>query len=347
MIITALQIIRSRLLLRYAGVLVAAGIMVLVFRIKAIPAENNSYIPLGKHDQDLETWSVHARIDFPEKNKPIYLGLFFVSGKLYFFQGNLAHIFWMDASTDTYTYESAIFIPPFAEVAHDDHRLNEKFNTSALRYDKKKNLIHVTADFSKLHPRLDLYSEKEIIRFDQVFDKNKADALFDWYMMPRTRVEADIDGKPNDGVPGIGHFQHYWGDNVYEGGHFIVAHMDSGYDILISTVAAKDRNQPYMPNPYIMITTPKDEKQCIRSFTCTVLEWWESESTRKRYPVNVRVSTADSSLSLDIRAFKKNQTAKLLGVEKWFGYGSVEGVVQDTPQHGWAFMSMYGERAKQ
>ncbi len=335
---------RLRPSIRWAGLLFAAGLIFFILSSAGMAGENTPCPPLGKHNRNLETWSVHTKIDLPDHNKPIYLGLFFVSGKLYFFQGNLAHIFWMDTTSNTYTYESAFFIPPFAEVAHDDNRLNEKFRNSAIQYDKKKGLIHVTADFSKLHPRIGLHPEKDTIRFDEVFDKNKKDKLSDWYLLPRTQVEADIDGQTdgNGKATGIGHFQHYWGDDVYEGGDFIVAHMESGHDLIISNVADEYSHLPHMAGAYIMITTPKDDKQVIRSFEYAAVEWWTSEHSHKKYRVHVRVKSADPSISLDIQAFKTNQTATLLGVEKWFGYGSVKGTLQNTPLTGWAFMSMVG-----
>jgi len=305
-------------------------------------ADTVTYCPLGKHDETLETWAIHTRLDLPGKKKPLYVGMFFVSGALYFFKGNLGHIFWLDTSSGEYMYESDIFIPPFEKVKHDDDALNQKFKKSTLKYNKENNTIDVNADFSKFHIKMKLFPEKEMLRLDQIFDWHQEDKPFDWYMLPRVRVKADINTAYKVKSTGNGHFQHFWGDEVFENGDFIVALMDSGYDIIINAITPPFKEEPGLPGNYIMIITPEGDRHKLTSFDYTVNEWWQSKRTKKKYPVSISVRTGDRKLSFDINVFKKDQSAKLITVEKWFGYAGIEGVIDDVPQKGWAFMSTIG-----
>jgi len=310
--------------------------------IQLVYADNKICCPSGKHDKDLETWAIHTRLDLPGKKESLYVGMFFVSGVLYFFKGNLGHIFWLDTSTEEYMYESDIFIPPFEQVKHDNTALNQKFKKSTIKYNKENNTIDVNADFSKFHIKMKLFPEKEMLWLDQIFDWHQKDKLFDWYMLPRVRVEAEINSVYKINTTGNGHFQHFWGDEVFENGDFIVALLDSGYDVIINAITPPFKEEPGLPGNYIMVLPPKGDNYKLTSFDYTVKQWWQSKRTKKKYPVSISVKTADGKLSFDINVFKKDQTAKLITVEKWFGYTNIEGVIAGVPQKGWAFMSTIG-----
>lgn len=319
-------------------------IIVILTGTQHVYSENGTCCPLGKHDEIIETWSIHSVIDFPGKENPLYVGMFFVSGKLYFLNGNLAHIFWLDASSGEYVFESDIFIPPFEPVKHDADELNQKFNKSSLRYNEEKQAIHVDANFSKFHAKLELFPEKETLWLDHVFDKNPEDKIFDWYMIPRVRIEAKINTAYNFTSTGVGNFQHFWGDDVCEGGDFIVVHLDSGYDIIVNDLLPADENLACMPGDYILISDPDGNKRKVSTFEYVVLEWWKSERTEKKYPVRISVKILEPDISFDIKAFKNNQTSTLLGVEKWFGFAGVEGVIDSKSHKGWAFMIPEGTK---
>jgi hypothetical protein len=57
----------------------------LVILLSATPSysKTDAY-PLGKQGGKLETWAFHSKIDLPEKDGALYLGMFFCSGTLYF-----------------------------------------------------------------------------------------------------------------------------------------------------------------------------------------------------------------------------------------------------------------------
>lgn len=303
--------------------------------------------PQGKHDEKLETWAFHSKIDLPGKDGALYLGMFFCSGSLYFMKGNFAHIFWLDTSTGKYKYENNIFIPPLEKVTHSTKSLNEKYQDSFFHYNSIKNTINTYASFDNFCTKLTLFPEKGTFDYGHVRQRGPEESSYDWYMFPRMNIEASLDGGYDLCASGQGHFQHFWGDAVDESGDFIVAHLDSGYDVVINDIQPPaDKDPALLAEEYILISEPTGQVQKISSFDYCVREWAESGKKGKKYPVHISVISAERELNLEVRVAKKDQTANLLGVEKWFGYAEVEGRIDNEPQEGWAFFSPIGKKIK-
>ncbi len=309
-----------------------------------VQAEETIIQPYGKHDKDIETWAFHSKIDIPEKEGALYVGMFFCSGSLYFLKGNFAHIFWLDTSTGDYKYENNIFIPPFENVKHDTTGLNQQFHDSHIKYNKQHKTIKVDVNFSKFCCSLSLNPvvEKETIIFDRIFENYPEGRTFNWYMIPRALVKADVNGAYNMTSNGIAHFQHFWGDEVCESGDSIYVHLDSGYDLIINDIFPPNEDRPCLPGDYLIISGLKGNTEKITDFDYVVHEWWDTKDTKKKYPVHMTVTSKTRNLSLEIMVLKKDQTADLMGVEKWLGYADVTGSIDNTPQKGWAFVSPEG-----
>ena len=323
------QMGRGRLLTAvFAAVLLAAA---------GLCAAENRPRPPGSQGREIETWSFHTRINGPHQTAPLHLGMFFVSGRLYFFKGHLTHVFWLK---EAYGHESQVLMPPFKSVSHDRTQLNETFDGSTIKYSEKTGAIRVNADFSGIRARLTFQPEKPKVMFNQIFDKNQDNRIFDWYLLPRMQVKADISGQFDLKATGEGHFQHFWGDDVIEGGDFLMVHMDSGYDLIVSNVDTVAAEKPFMTSGYILVAPPEGERRVIREFSYTPGRWWQSGDTEKKYPVKVTVKSGDEAVCLDISAMRDDQAAMMVNVEKWFGYGVVEGTIDGVPMSGWAFMSM-------
>jgi len=96
----------------------------------------------------------------------------------------------------------------------------------------------------------------------------------------------------------------------------------------------------------MLISDPDGRVEKISSFAYSVREWAKTGTKGKTYPVHLSVTSEERQLRLEIKAIKKNQTANLLGVEKWFGYADISGEIDDAPQKGWAFFSPVGAKAK-
>ncbi len=305
----------------------------------------NDY-PLGKHNEKIETWAFYTKMDLPEKEGALYVGMFFCSGSLYFLRGNFAHIFWLDTSTGEYTYENNIFLPPFEKVTHCEKSLNEKYEDSFFLYNPQKNNFLAYVSFKNFCATLTLFPEKDTLDCDQICQRDPEKKRFDWYLYPRMNIEASLDGGYDLCTSGQGHFQHYWGDKIHEASDVVVAHLDSGYDIMINDIPPLEEDSSKKPEFYMLISDPDGKVQKITSFEYSVLEWAQIGNKGKKYPVHVSVKSKDRNVNLDIRAFKKDQTANLLGVEKWFGYAGIEGHIDNKPQKGWAFFSPVGKKNK-
>jgi hypothetical protein len=316
---------------------------VLVFRPGLSYSETASY-PTGKHDEKIETWSFHSKLDLPEKDGALYMGMFFCAGSLYFLKGNFAHIFWLDTSTGEYSYENNIFIPPIEKVVHCDKELNEKYHDSFFRYNAEKNTVLTHASFKELSARLTFVPQKAPLYFDYVNPDEMTEKTFDWYMFPQMNIKAVLNNGYDLRTSGKGFFQHFWGEKVYESGDFLVAHLNSGYNIIVNDIMLSKDGTPLMPEKYeyILISDPDGNVEKISSFEYSVHTWAESGNKGKKYPAHMSVGSSQRNLELDIRVFKKDQTANLLGVEKWFGYAAVTGQIDDSPQKGWAFFSPIG-----
>lgn len=328
---------RIRLLGKYFLLL----LIFIIFSVRPSYSSTCSY-PLGKQGKKLETWSFHSKIDLPGKDEALYLGIFFCSGTLYFLNGNFAHIFWLDMSTGEYTYENDIFLPPLERVTHCKKSLNEKYHDSFFRYNSRENTILTYASFSNFCTKLTFFPEKSTFDYDQVCDNVPEKKNFDWYMFPRLNIEAVMDGGYDLCAPGQGHFQHYWGDKIDESGDFIVAHLESGYDIIINDIYSPEDESSMLPDEYILLSDPDGKVQKISAFEYSVREWAESGNKGKKYPVHISVTSKERNLNLNVRVFKNDQTANLLGVEKWFGYADIDGSIDNKPQKGWAFFSPIG-----
>ncbi len=323
------------------------ALMILIIFLSVRPSYSmTDGYPLGKHDEKLETWSFHSKIDLPGKDGALYLGMFFCSGTLYFLKGNFAHIFWLDTSTGEYTYENNIFLPPFEKVTHCEKSLNEKYHDSFFRYNAGEKTFLTYASFTKFCTKLTFFPEKDTFDCDQVRQRDPESKNFDWYMFPRMNIEASLDGEYDLCASGQGHFQHFWGDKIHESGDFIAAHLDSGYDIIINDMPPLEDDASMLPEVYMLISDPDGKVEKILAFEYSVLEWAQSGNKGKKYPVHILVKNNDRNLNLDIRVFKKDQTANLLGVEKWFGYADIEGNMDNQPQKGWAFLSPVGSKEK-
>jgi len=325
------------------NLLILISILIFVW-VSKVQAQETILTPYGKHDKNVETWAFHSKIDIPGKEGALYVGMLFCSGSLYFLKGNFAHIFWLDTTTGDYKYENNIFIPPFEKVKHDTSCLNEQFHDSYFKYNKKHKTIKIEANFSKFHASLSLcpVKEKEVIIFDRIFENYPEGRTFNWYMMPRVRATADVNGTYNLTSTGIAHFQHFWGYGVCESGDSIFVHLDSGYDLIINDIFPPKEDRPCMPGDYVMISGLNGDTEGITDFDYVVLEWWDAKHTKKKYPVHMTVTSKTRNLSLEIKVLKKDQTADLMGVEKWLGYADVTGTIDNKPQKGWAFISPEG-----
>ncbi|MBC2717310.1 MAG: lipocalin family protein [Desulfobacteraceae bacterium] len=323
------------------------ALMMLIIILSARPSYSTTDgYPLGKQDEKFETWTFHSKIDLPGKDGALYLGMFFCSGTLYFLKGNFAHIFWLDTSTGKYTYENNIFFPPFEKVTHCEKSLNEKFHDSFFRYNARKKIFLTYASFTNFCAKLTLFPEKDTFDYDQICQRDPEGKTFDWYMFPRMNIEASLNGGYDLCASGQGHFQHFWGEKIDESGDWIVAHLDSGYDIIISDIPPSEDDSSMLPEEYILISDPDGKGQKISSFEYSVHEWAQSGNKGKKYPVHISVRSVERDLSLDIRVLKKDQTSNLLGVEKWFGYADIEGRIDNKPQKGWAFFIPVGIKEK-
>jgi len=324
----------------------ALMILFIVLSTRPSYAMTDGY-PLGKHDERIETWAFYSKIDLPGKDGALYLGMFFCSGTLYFLKGNFAHIFWLDTSTGEYTYENNIFFPPFEKVTHCEKSLNEKYHDSFFRYNARKKTFLTYASFENFCSKLTFFPEKDILDCAQVCQRDPEKKNFDWYMFPRMNIEAFLNGGYDDVyASGQGHFQHFWGDKIYESGDVVVAHLDSGYDIIINDIPPLEDDPSMLPEVYMLISDPDGKVQKISSFDYSVLEWAQSGNEGKKYPVHVSIKSNDRNLNLDVRVFKEDQISNMLGVEKWFGYAGIEGHIDKKPQKGWAFFSPVGIKEK-
>jgi predicted secreted hydrolase len=220
--------------------------------------------------------------------------------------------------------------------------LNEKYQNSFFRYNTGEKNFLVYAGFENFCAKLTFFPEKGIFDCDQVCQREPEEKNFDWYLFPRMNIEASLDGKYDLSTSGQGHFQHFWGDKIYESGDVLVAHLESGYDITINDIPPLENGSSLLPEVYMLISDPEGNVQKIPSFEYTVREWAPSGNKGKKYPVRVSVKSDYRNLNLEIRVFKNDQTANLLGVEKWFGYAGIKGDIDNKPQKGWAFFSPVG-----
>ncbi|MCD6586743.1 MAG: hypothetical protein J7K96_13380 [Desulfobacteraceae bacterium] len=319
----------------------ALMLLILILSVRPSYSTTEGY-PLGKQNEKIETWAFYSKIELPEKDGDLYLGMFFCSGTLYFLRGNFAHIFWLDTSTGKYTYENNIYLPPFEKVTHNEKSLDEKYHGSFFRYNAREKKFLAYAGFENLCAELTLFPEKEPFDCDQVRQRDPEKKKFDWYMFPRMTIEASLDCGYDLCASGQGHFQHFWGDKIYESGDVLVAHLESGYDITINDIPPLENDSSMLPEVYMLISDPDGNVQKISSFEYSVLEWAKSGNKGKKYPVHISVKSQYRNLNLDIRVFKNDQISNLLGVEKWFGYAGIKGNIDNKPQKGWAFFSPVG-----
>lgn len=298
----------------------------------------------GKHNENIESWSMFYKIDLPDHH-PLYVGMFLISGKLYFLNGNFGHIFWLDSSSGEYRDQSEVYLPVIDSVCHDTAAMNEKFGNNTINYHENSNEIDVKADFSEFCSDLKLKPQKPNIEFKPIFQKLSQDLKFDWYLIPRVNVHAEIHKAYTIQGDGIGHFQHYWGNEVSENGDWIVVHLDSGRDAVICDLLPDRLQLDWLPGDYIVISSEAGEQRVIRKFKYDVLEWWESSSTHKKYPVKVSIKAPKDHLSMIITAIKKDQTSHMVGIEKWFGFVDVSATIDGKSDKGWGFMTPLGADA--
>jgi hypothetical protein len=325
--------------------LIILTILTFLFNTGFSYAKTDVY-PFGKQGGKLETWAFHSKIDFPEKKGALYLGMFFCSGTLYFLKGNFAHIFWMDTSTGEFKYVNNVFIPPFEKVVHSEKNLDEKYHGSFFRYNAIDQSFLASANLKKFCAELSFFPEKPSFDYDQVCQLDSEAKMSDWYMFPRMNINASVNGEYDLTASGQGHFQHFWGEEINESGDFVVAHLESGYDIVINEISIPEENTSLPDEVYILISDPDGNVERISSFDYSVLEWAKSGKKGKEYPVHISIKSNDRNLNLDVRVFKDDQTANLLGTEKWFGYADVRGHLDNKPQSGWAFFSPIGKKEK-
>ncbi|MEZ4549528.1 MAG: hypothetical protein R2874_03360 [Desulfobacterales bacterium] len=101
------------------------------------------------------------------------------------------------------------------------------------------------ANFSKFCASLSLspVAEKETIIFDRIFENYPEGRTFNWYMIPRARVNADIDGKydlTSTDCP----FPELLGDEVCDSGDSVFVHLDSGYDSSSTAYIRQEKSAP-------------------------------------------------------------------------------------------------------
>jgi len=299
----------------------------------------------GKHSENVESWSVFYRLDKPDRH-PLYVGMFFISGKLYFLNGNFSHIFWLDTSSGEYRDQSEVYWPLIESVCHDARALNEKFGDSTISYHEATHTIDMKADFSEFCCDLKLELEKKHVEFKNIFQQPPADLKSDWYLFPRVKVHAETHKAYSIQGDGIGHFQHYWGHKVSENGDWMVLHLDSGRDVIICNLLPDSLKLDWLPGDYIDMISEAGGQQLIRKFKYEVLEWWESAGTHKKYPVKISIKAPEDHLSMVVTAIKKNQTSHMVGIEKWFGFVDVSATIDGKPDSGWGFMTPIGVKAK-
>jgi hypothetical protein len=316
---------------------IALWVMMVLFA-----AANASHAQLpGKHSENIESWSMFYKVDMPN-NHPLYVGIFFISGSLYLLNGDFSHIFWLDSLTGEYHDESKMYLPLIDVVQHDAGTLNEMFGASSIVYQDKNHTIDVTADFPDFCCELKMQPQKQSLEFKNIFITPPQDLKFNWYLIPRVKVQSEFHKAYTMKGEGIGHFQQYWGKEVSENGDWVVAHLDSGRDVIICDLLSDRLKLDWLPGDYIVLSSPTGAQRLIRKFKYDVLEWWEDGDTQKKYPIKISIKAPENRLSMTISAMKKEQASSLVGVEEWFGFVNVDAKIDGEKDSGWGFMKPLG-----
>ncbi|MBN1307391.1 MAG: hypothetical protein JXA18_05705 [Chitinispirillaceae bacterium] len=307
--------------------------------------DSPSAVPLSelqrKHATTTESWSLYTKVKSRSGNEQ-YIALFFLCGKFMLFSGNYIHYSRLTLPSKEYCHESSTIIPPFGTIEHDYSALNEKIGGNAITAETTSSRISITADFSRLKGSFYLSQKKQQVTFRDVLKSDYDKRRFDWYILPRCGVTMYTAGANPDTLFGNGHFHQFWGKGGESNCDWIVAHTESGYDMIIANFPEEKQHLSWLPGNYIMVSRPDGSLKKITRFKLTLHRWWKSELSNNKYPLSYTVVAPHYPMTLAITAFKKNQIKKISGKEYWYGFGSVTGTIHDEPQHGWAYISPLG-----
>ena len=294
-----------------------------------------------KHKTKIEVWSLCTKLKNGSGNE-FYFAVYFLSGKFILFSGNYVHYCALKMPMKEYTHQSSAVIAPFGKIKHDYATLDENIGGNTISNDTPLKTICITADFSRLKGTFYLSPEKRHLTFKDVIGKNYGRRKFDWYMLPRCGVKALMTGSAQDTLYGNGHFQQFWGKNGEGNCDWFTVHTESDYDLIIAVFPESKKNLPWLPGDYVMISRPDGTMRKSTAFEYKILEWWTNKRSNKKYPISVQIVIPEEKTDLIIKALKEDQVKEIAGKEYWYGFGSLEGTLNNEKQIGWAFLSPLG-----
>ncbi len=293
-----------------------------------------------KHNRKLETWSFCARIG-QSYDHSRYIALYYFSGSFMMLSGNYGQFMQLDMPEKTFRFDGKAFVKPFAKVKHNYRRLNQRFGDNRIRRRPATDAYTIEAAFPAFNAHIRFTPRTDHVDFLSVFEKDTAQAQFDWYLYPDVSVKTvfpdRFDGKAMEGE---GHFQQFWGEKGGYNADWIVMHFNNGMVAMLSHFPAALKDEPWLPGDYLMLQNPDGSREKYSRFVYDIREYWLSPR-KKSYPTSIAVTQERRAFSVQIDAFTSDQESSAMGARAWIGFARVSGSIGGETVNGWAHMSAW------
>lgn len=297
------------------------------------------------HNVPVELWSLYCRLTCQENGDTSseYLGVLFATGRFLWLNGNTVVSQRLSMPKSAFCSTVGAYIAPFARVEHDTTILGEKIGPNSLTVTTDGGL-HLAAKTKCLDAEISIEIVKPHVTFGTVFGGENTEKKFDWYLLPRVRVRAIMPGCPDSVLAGEGHFQQFWGEHQEQNSDWLLIHLDSGHDIIVTDFAEDKKNKSWLPGNYLLISYPDGHTRKISEFGYKEVDWFPRENTSPRWPTTVTIDAPKCRLALRVEAEDEEQFVDFAGIKKWSGFGAAEGKFAGKSVNGWAHMSMLSSR---
>ncbi len=311
------------------------------------PTDVTDFRDEGRHAQPrMETWNIFGLLEGP-KGEKVGIAVTFFDGRWTIFSGGAVMMAAVNESEGKAAFDEEIFLPLIGDIRHREDRLDERFGHQRLVRDG--DVLRLSVDRGPLVISLEMSPVKT--RF--------AAGAAEGYVIPRMRArgKVSLSGIRGGLVTGWAQMSHVWSETMADDRDAFIVLLDDGTDMDLGILHDPSGAGP-LPGSYATLSDPdgRSEKIPVSLLTpdwgakdgmdaglgYTVVSWWTSPASRRRYPAGWEVRIPGEDLAMRLEPAVADQELRALGVAFWIGSCRVTAVHRGRTIGGRAYAVLLG-----
>lgn len=281
-------------------------------------------------DSRNEAWTVYAFLENPSRQR-IGATVTFFEGRWFIFTGGAVMAAFVHEGEKAASFSHEIFLPVIGDIVHAPGRLDERFGAQRIASDKGAIRLFIDRDGNRLS-----------LVMTPIKPWFPTGGKGGGYVYPRLSARGTLvmAGKKED-VSGRALLTHVWGDAVEEGEDSFLVQLEDGTDLDIN-VYHDPRGAALQEGRRAVISRPDGGVEALQGFGFTVLSWWTSPKSRRRYPAGWEISMPGQGPVLTLSPTVPDQELRAMGIAYWLGTCTVTAAYQGQEIEGRAYAVLLG-----